>query len=207
MNFNPNSLFNFPFFTSWKEIHLGSLAYGLVPQNCESSLMLDSIFCQAWVEHIARKNKVNHTYGGYLENRELLWRGSYLSPEKCIHLGIDFNVPAGTIVYCPVPFTVLDIFLDNDQNGGWGGRILVGTKKGLVIFAHIDLGYFEVDKEYPAQSFIGKVADSHSNGGWYPHLHVQGLRGSEQIKGLDGYSHFYPEMREDYPNPLEFLTP
>ena len=171
----------------------------------EPNPLIDPIFCKHWVEHLHRKNGVKYSYGGYMENRRYLWRQTYLQPDRSIHLGIDINVPEFSLVLCPVPFTVLEIFSDTDQNGGWGQRVLVSTENGLVIFAHLYGCQLTVDEHYSSFSCIGSVAPSQFNGGWFPHLHIQGLRSTSLLTKLDGYSHKYAEMEKDYPNPLTIL--
>lgn len=167
--------------------------------------LLDPIFCQAWVRYLCHIKTRWFLYGGYMEDRYFLWRGSYLKNNESIHLGIDFSYDVDTPIYCPVSFKVLEVFKDTDQEGGWGTRVTVETRKGIVIFAHL----CDVTKEKSgnAGDFIGRIADPYSNGGWFPHLHLQGLDSASRLTQghLDGYSYLYNGIDKHYPNPLPFL--
>lgn len=205
MKFDPNSLFGFnPRKNDWRAVNLELEARAMFNTNLPSSPLIDSEFCEAWIKRISYGDC---TYGGYMEDREFLWRGSYLKPTHSTHLGIDFNIGDSHSVYCPVAFLVRELYNDNDPKGGWGGRVLVETKRGLVIFAHIDIDV-EVGEKYPPGHMLGWVSESSSNGGWFPHLHVQGVSDIKQMEHkIDGYSNFYKGIEKDWPNPLPLLTP
>jgi hypothetical protein len=188
-----------------------NLAAGLMFTERAANPLLDPQFCLDWVNHLARECKVDYTYGGYMENRSFMWRGSYLKPEASIHLGIDVNMPFGSEVRCPIPFKVEDVFQDPDQNGGWGGRVLIRTEYGLVIFAHLCLDglmygeQMRVGDEHPANTALGWIDCSDDNGGWFPHLHLQGIKDIAQMEGIDGYAAYSPDLVDLYPNPLPLL--
>lgn len=153
--------------------------------------LIDPYFCNDWVNALHKYYNVDYSYGGMLENRSHLWRDLYLmklSPPKPIHLGWDFNVPAGTLVYSPIDAYAFDCFYDPDQNGGWGGRLTLtkGIKsRELIIFAH--LKNLNKNAEIKIGDVIGEVAGPEENGYWFPHLHLQYLNLSEW-EGIDGYA-------------------
>lgn len=202
-----HSLFNYPVTKRVAPLWLNAGAVNLFHED-EPNPLLDTHFCAAWIEHLHRIERLDFSYGGYMEDRAFLWRGSYLDPHASIHLGIDVNVPAGTAVYCPA-FTVLDCLYDTDQNGGWGTRLTVQLKTGgIVVFAHLD-EVFGLRRgtvsDYRHPQYIGEVAVPERNGGWYPHLHLQGLASRDQLAGLDGYGPDRPDNMALYPNPLKLL--
>lgn len=172
--------------------------------QAEPNPLADPGFCAAWVEYLSRTHGNRFTYGGYMEDRRFLWRNTYLTPPHTTHLGVDVNLPMGTPIVCPIEFELLEAFYDGDQNGGWGGRVLVETKHGLVLFAHIVTG-LACKKYYRGNTIVGYIADQSCNGGWYPHLHVQAINDIRLMKNLDGYSRMYKDIRKDYPNPLPLL--
>jgi murein DD-endopeptidase MepM/ murein hydrolase activator NlpD len=176
--------------------------------NKKENPLLDPEFCENWVRYLAKKNDHRHCYGGYMENRSFLWKGSYLKPKNSIHVGVDFSFKVGTPIYGTVPFKVWQVYRDFDQNGGWGERVLIKTEKGLVIFAHLCGVSIEANRDtvYPKGTFIGTVATSYTNGGWFPHLHLQGIKNEELITHLDGYSSLYKNIKKDYPDPLPILN-
>ncbi len=184
----------------------------------EENALLDPEMCQKFVEDCHRRYKTDFSYGGWLELRSTLWRGSYLDEaEHYVHLGIDFNVPAGTAVAAPRACLVIRIDNDFPDVYGWGNRIIVhdAEMNVMVIYAHLDTptGVKVGDSLKPGQVFA-RVGDASKNGGWFPHLHVQ-LVVPEQyerllqndLRDLDGYGHIRDiEMLKIYfPDPLEYL--
>jgi hypothetical protein len=169
--------------------------------------LTDQEFCTAWVKHLHKKMKLDYSYGGYMENRKDLWRDSYLKMmENWVHVGVDINVPENSLVFCPIPFKVLRVEHDTDQNGGWGTKVTVRTKYGCVIFAHLYGVYVFEKREYDANTCIGSVAPTKSNGGWFPHLHLQGIsEGLSTCIISDGYVHRLHANSIDWPNPFPLL--
>ncbi len=212
-----NSLCGFPQTKTWHHVPLNECAiadsFGNPDWGKRRQLnpLLDPAYCAKWVAKQAACKSVDHTYGGYLEDRSFLWRGSYLTAKTGFtHLGVDINVPAGTPVYCPVPFRIVEAFRDPDQNGGWGGRLVIQTwKDALVVFAHLDPhGLLRLDDTcMPAHTCVGYVAPAYRNGNWFPHLHLQGLASLDLLNGLDGYGPARRSNAERYPEPLGLLTP
>lgn len=189
----------------WAEVSLAELARERFAVNPFNPLLHPS-YCERWVKSIAKELKVDYTYGGLFENRDAMWRGSYLHSDASVHLGIDVNVPAGTTIMCPTKFKVIEMFQDPDQGGGWGGRILVETPNGLVIFSHLNLLPFKLGEQYFQDTALGTVAEPDTNGGWYPHLHLQGLESVKQIGDLDGYGQNSLHNPRLYPDPLKILA-
>ena len=184
----------------WAMVNLDALAHTEVPPEGDNPL-LDPAICDAWVRGVADGLGVDFTYGGYMEDRSTLWRGHYHDPEVMTHLGVDFNVAAGTPVAVPAACTVVGVLRDPDQSGGWGGRVLIrfthtprGTGVPYLLFAHLAHdGLPEVGTTLTLGQTLGVVGPAEQNGGWYPHLHVQGLtqaaveRFGTELVGLDGY--------------------
>lgn len=148
------------------------------------------------------------TYGGFRENRSEIWRGSYLEEEKkFIHLGIDYNVPAGTDVHLPKAGLCVDVLRDTDQNGGWGGRVIIKIDSCYVIFAHLMNIAVEVAQKVDVGTVLGHVGDHTINGNWYPHLHLQCLRYPRLLRPalpfdhLDGYASADTAIDGWYPDP------
>ena len=80
----------------WEEVNLDAHAQEEIRD--EKNPLLDPVACDSWVTGIAKRYGADYTYGGYLEDRAYLWRGHYLPKGPQEHLGIDYNVPAGTKV-------------------------------------------------------------------------------------------------------------
>lgn len=141
------------------------------------------------------------SFGGYLEDRKELWRGTYLEPEKAVHVGIDINVRAGTELTVKYPARVEKIVHDPEQDGGWGGVVFFRLEKPIgnirhFLYAHLAKGSAKVregDAIRPGE-IAATIGHSHENGGWYEHLHVQALtqeawdKFGPDLSKFDGYA-------------------
>lgn len=179
-------------------------------QDASPNPLLDPIFCQAWIDYVQRQAdpSASYSYGGYLEDRSFLWRGTYLEERVgggFVHLGVDVTAPQYAAVHCPVGGRVIQSFVDTDQDGGWGGVCVVKTwNDRLVLFAHLDLvDDLMTGREWPDSAVLGYVAPTRRNGGWFPHLHLQGLTHVMDLTKLDGYGP--KEDADKFPDPLKLL--
>jgi hypothetical protein len=177
----------------WGELNLNTQALRTCVETEERNILLDPRICQKWLELVHLLNGVDYSFGGYLESRSFLWRGHYHKPDSFIHLGIDYNVPAGTVVRWPYVSEVVDSWHDPDQDGGWGGRIILryaamdsaNPVSSVVHERFTIIGHLEPESMAkkgdiirPKDSdrhFIGVVGEPNVNGNWFPHLHVQGI--------------------------------
>lgn len=137
----------------------------------------NSVKCKKWVELLHKKFKTDYSYGGLFEDRSNLWKGSYLDLiDSFIHIGVDFNVPVGTLVALPLNAKVEDTIIDPNQKGGWGAAVkfkLEGTNH-YMIYAHLNHKLkLKVGDNLSQGEVVAKVGKMKENGGWYPHLHVQ----------------------------------
>lgn len=197
-----NNICGFKGNTSWAEVNLNYLSSKEPYQYItHPNPFLDPVRCDRFVKAIAKRNGVDYTYGGFGENRSFIWRDSYIQHGNFIHLGVDVNVPELTAIHCPVDAKLIEVFIDNEQNGGWGGRVLVETAKGLVLFAHLKVSD-NIQKDIIKDTYLGYVAPPSINGGWFPHLHLQALNNILELNNLDGYG---PSIN-GIPNPFDFLV-
>lgn len=175
--------------------------------------LLDPVCCAAMVRaaHIARH--LDCSYGGWLEDRRDLWRGSYLDVQGTYqHLGVDFNVPVGTRVAASHAAHVILVDSDVPEEGGWGTRIILlphDRRVPRLIYAHLDpkTSLRTGDRVMPGDE-LARVGESPENGGWFPHLHVQCIAGDPNLLTLDGYGHERDVARWSgiCPDPLPYLT-
>ena len=172
------------------------------PMRESKSIYLEPALTQTFLNALHRTQGVAYSFGGYLENREDLWAGSYMEPEKSVHLGIDINVPAGTEVSVVHPCRVAKIIHDSDQDGGWGSVIMFALEKPVgrtshFIYAHLSKDDIRVkagDIIEPGQ-IVASLGTPDVNGGWYEHLHVQAMtmdawnmvRDRHDMGAFDGY--------------------
>jgi murein DD-endopeptidase MepM/ murein hydrolase activator NlpD len=191
----------------WGYVNFGIAALGVIK---EPNPLLDPDCCTVWKQQIHDGTGIDFSHGGYLEDRNHMWRGSYLQPAGAIHLGIDFTVPEGTEVHLPTDMILHSATTDPDQNGGWGGKAVFKLPDGLfVIFGHLELNGILVTsqrQQYMAGDRIGTIASANWNGGWDPHLHVQIVGPGRNPELVDGYSHLYETIRQDFPDPSIVLS-
>jgi murein DD-endopeptidase MepM/ murein hydrolase activator NlpD len=188
------------------------------------SPLLGPALCQQFVGELHGRLGVVWSYGGYLENRSHLWRGSYLEQSGAfIHLGVDFNVPQGTPFVTQCPAAVILVDDDGDLDGGWGQRIflkpdLPAEREELpavvLIYAHLQSIAVQPGSRIPAGTVLAEVGGPPHNGNWAPHLHIQALRYdafarilTEDFDNLDGYGHpdNLAELAELFPDPLGLI--
>jgi hypothetical protein len=175
---------------------------------------------QALLDNLHARNSATWSYGGYLEDRSSLLRGSYLDATGgYIHLGIDINVPPGTRIVAPFDGTVVNVFNDGDEPQGWGLRIILRpTEQSLpyLVLGHIASSALTLGGHVTAGEGIGCIAAPPFNGNWFPHLHIQQIASDaaatherDNYNTLDGYGH--PSnleiLQRDYPDPSWLVTP
>jgi hypothetical protein len=178
--------------------------------------LVDAEACQRFVGLIHERLAIDFSYGGWLEKRDVLWRDSYLSAfHRFVHLGVDFNVPAGTAIASDLPLRVIVADDDNDQDGGWGKRVVaqVADLPLWMIFAHLgDVAHFakyEGARIHPGMTFA-EVGESKVNGGWFPHLHLQLIDRTwckTALADIDGYGHQVDinNLARCFPDPLPYI--
>ena len=171
---------------------------------------------QALVAKELKRIGVDAGYGGWLENRNTLWRDTYLQEEeKWVHLGVDFYVPQGTLVASPFAARVIYVGEDPDTDGGWGTRILLQPRgqEPLMILGHLQWPSVEAGCVVQAGQQLGTVGEPARNGGWFPHLHVQAVSGPlagapmATLLEIDGYGKLADlnKLALQFPDPLPWL--
>jgi murein DD-endopeptidase MepM/ murein hydrolase activator NlpD len=201
----------------WTEVNLDTEAKYMFPSNVYRghNPLLDPSVCKNFVEDFHKRNDADFSYGGYLEDRSNLWRGHYQEKTGAFtHLGVDFNVPAGTRVAAPRESEVVYSFADPDRDVGWGGIVVMRTydTKDHYLLGHMRKdGLPQVGSKVPRGVTIGYVANYPENGNWYPHLHMQGLSKKllftleMDFRSVDGYSAWRGDLSELYPDPMLLL--
>ncbi|MBP7829708.1 MAG: peptidoglycan DD-metalloendopeptidase family protein [Kiritimatiellae bacterium] len=181
--------------------------------------LLDPAVCGQMIAEVHRREGADWSYGGYLEDRRRLWRGSYLEKSGAfIHLGVDFNVPRGTEFVAGFPAGIVVVDDDPDRDGGWGKRIILRPKMPggdvLLIYAHLQNVRCRPGTHVPAGAVLAEVGGPPHNGNWHPHLHVQAIRRGlfeeillERFSELDGYGRAeeLDELRVSFPDPLPIV--
>lgn len=195
-----------------------------VSQQLNPRSFADAGLCLRFIEDLHKGLGIDASFGGYLEDRSFLWQGTYLEDSGyALHLGIDFNVPDGTPVVVPFEGVVLRCDDDTPEMWGWGPRIFIETlenttsearERYVYVFGHLtDIQVQPNQRIYPATT-IAMVGAPPTNGNWFPHLHVQKMRGEIYdhnltigMEKLDGYgaSADREQLRKDFPSPFSFL--
>lgn len=118
------------------------------------------------------------SYGGWLEDRSNIRRGTYLEEKEWwFHTGIDVNVNEGTHIFSPVQGKILYAGNDAPLVGGWGKHvfqsILFRGKVHVLLYAHLGTIMVSEGTTLSPGRVIGTVGSPMTNGGWRPHLHLQ----------------------------------
>jgi murein DD-endopeptidase MepM/ murein hydrolase activator NlpD len=180
------------------------------------SPLLDPAVCQAMVNECHAKLGFDFSYGGWLEDRSVLWKGSYLKEDnRYIHLGIDVNAPAGTPVALDMPGRVVLVDNDHPLIGGWGTRVMIKLDDApiVLIYAHLAGVKHRVGDTLKRGDVFAEVGSSDANGHWYTHTHVQAMTLTayecflDHPLELDGYGKCenIPILGTLFPDPVDFI--
>ena len=129
--------------------------------------------------------------GGYLENRSVysstdLFQGD---EERCIHIGVDVFMPAGTEVHAPLD-GVVQSFANRQVSGDYGPVIILRHRLDAFEF-HSLYGHLSEDsldglsdgKQFAAGDELARIGPRPVNGDWPPHLHFQLIRDIQNYRG------------------------
>lgn len=179
-------------------------------------LFLEPLDCQRMIDAMHRRMRVVWSYGGYMEDRPTLGKGSYLErTQSFLHLGVDINVPSGTSVAASTAAEVVRIDDDRDEEIGWGPRVMLRPRDRhfpMMVYAHLgrNIRCQVGDLLEPAQVFA-EVGSPPMNGNVFPHIHVQAVTRrhcrkllKEDFVGFDGYCPLQEETeaRKRFPDPI-----
>jgi murein DD-endopeptidase MepM/ murein hydrolase activator NlpD len=198
---------------TWAQVNLGQLAQKEFSSIQETNPLLNPEFCENWVKKVALEHQADFTWGGHFEDRKHLWRGYYEGSEKVTHLGVDYNVPAGTKVATPRSAQVVHVWADSSIHNGWGGRVILKLDEPwenapYLIFGHLAHDSLpKLNQKFNAGEIIAKTGVAFENGGWFAHLHVQCANEEfyqahlNDLTLLDGYYLVKGQPFELAPNP------
>ena len=180
--------------------------------------LLEPACAGSMVSELHRSHGASFSYGGYLEDRSHLLRGTYLDETGGhLHLGIDINATEGTPVHAPYDAVVCDVFDDRGTPQGWGPRLILEPEDlscPLLVLGHLTTSSFKRGDKVRAGEALAAIGAPPKNGGWFPHLHVQQIARSavpehqrDEFASLDGYGHArdIAALRERYPDPQWLL--
>ena len=155
----------------------------LTPENLRDTTTFDHL-----VKAMLAEQHATIGVGGYLENRVIYRRslhfGAAETPEaaalaRCLHLGVDVWLPAGTTVHAPLPARIHSL-ADNDNFGDYGPTVVLEHElEGTVFYSlYGHLSRHEWQALQPGQllaagEIFATVGPFPENGDWPPHLHFQ----------------------------------
>lgn len=182
-------------------------------------LFLEPLDCQRMIDAMHRRLGVAWSYGGYMEDRPTLGKGSYLERDQSfLHLGVDINVPSGTHVAASDEAEVLCVDDDRDEEIGWGPRVMLRPRNRrcpVLVYAHLSRGIrCRMGEILQPGHVFAEVGSPPTNGNVFPHVHVQAVTRSyfrtlleEDFVGFDGYCPLREgaQARERFPDPVPFI--
>ncbi len=167
---------------------------------------------------IAEKDGIELGVGPWGEERPVYSSDAFRSvfaPDhrRSLHLGLDLFAPAGSNVRTPLDGTVVDLF-ETDIPLDYGHAVLLKHEPdGLVFYSlwgHLSAQTVrdrKVGERLKAGDVIGQLGDTHENGNWQPHVHIQ-LITYESPRAADiigaGEAHYRDVWRELFPDPIHF---
>ena len=123
--------------------------------------------------------------GGYLEARPLYTADTYDKTgnngreSRCMHLGIDFWIPALTPVHAIYDAKVV-VSVNDAGDKKYGGLVILSHQEGGFIFytlyGHLSAAsvkQLKIGAQLSQGDKIGEVGNPNENGNWSPHLHFQ----------------------------------
>lgn len=186
----------------------------------KENILINPTKCEEFIKDTQEKYSLDFSYGGWMEDREFIWRGWYLDKEKTfIHLGVDINAPAGTEIAVDFEAEVIKINNDYPLDGGWGPHIIFKhlSRPFYVLYAHLDKEIFcKVGDILKEDTIFAKVGIAPQNGNWFPHTHVQiiekdyylELEKNNGWEKFDGYG-LKNEIEinsKRHPDPMQFVS-
>lgn len=140
---------------------------------------------ESWTANQLKKYNAQIAIGRYLEERVIYEQGEFAG--RCVHMGLDVGLPAGTPIYAPLAGT-LETYVDHLGEKDYGPTLLMKHELDGVIFyvlyGHLSRKCRDLYTEnqlFKAGELIGWIGDSNENGRWPPHVHVQGMTENKVI--------------------------
>jgi len=148
-----------------------------------------------FINEFHKEHDVSWSISGDRENRVDLYQinENIINEGRTIHLGIDIIAPAGSALYSPFDSQVEHVEYDKgDGNYGWFIvlRTIIKDEPIYLLFGHLARdGLAAVGTQLVKGERFGFIGDTHENGNWFHHTHLQVLtqRGFDEgwvYKGL-----------------------
>lgn len=189
------------FFVNWTSNQNSSLGSLFPTLNKERVVPLDLSISSQWLGQssdfnnldwfnyqLAELQKVQPNKiiaGGYLEARPLYSADTYDKTgnngreSRCMHLGIDFWIPALTPVHAIYDAKVV-VSVNDAGDKKYGGLVILSHQEGGFIFytlyGHLSaasVNQLKIGAQLSQGDKIGEVGNPKENGNWSPHLHFQ----------------------------------
>ena len=189
------------FFVNWTSNQNSSLGSLFPTLNKERVVPLDLSISSQWLGQssdfnnldwfnyqLAELQKVHPNKiiaGGYLEARPLYTADTYDKTgnngreSRCMHLGIDFWIPALTPVHAFYDAKVV-VSVNDAGDKKYGGLVILSHQEGGFIFytlyGHLSAAsvkQLKIGAQLSQGDKIGEVGNPNENGNWSPHLHFQ----------------------------------
>jgi hypothetical protein len=147
--------------------------------------------------------------GSYGEERAALLRTfpQMILSGRVIHCGLDVVLPAGSLVFAPLPGRVFAAGFE-DAPGNYGGYVVLQHQSDgeawYTLYGHLSRSHLvRPDQVIAAGALLGALGGALDNGGWFPHLHLQRIteRAVRDGRLLHGYLAAGDPIAQLFPNP------
>lgn len=144
--------------------------------------MMHSESLQSYVASTLHEAGRTWGFGGYGEDR-FFYQSSPLFKKgdeyRTVHLGIDIWLPPGTVIFSPLPATVVSV-QDNAHFLDYGPTVILehclGDTRFFSLYGHqgrASVAHLRPGQKLYAGETLSAVGESSENGSWAPHLHLQ----------------------------------
>jgi hypothetical protein len=154
----------------------------------------DPVVTHQMEEEYHRYLGLDWSYGGWMEDRSNIRRGTYLEKDKLwIHTGIDVNHNPGIRVLSLADGPIVYQGTDAPLVGGWGYHVIqiinFRGRPHALVYAHLA-------KHLPHATgvrvtkgvWIGTIGNSTVNGVWRPHLHLNLFADIDDVTDWENFS-------------------
>ncbi len=173
--------------STWKQTTWCYLDCAIDNKDLQQLDSRDPIAMRRFAQRQMQIHGASLSLGRYNEVRDIYQQQQFQG--RCVHLGIDINLPQNEPIYCPLD-AVIHSFADNHLPGDYGPTLILQhqleDQRFYTLYGHLsrrDLTHWHIGKNISQGALLGHTGSSDENGGWPAHLHLQIIENLEEHQG------------------------